>query len=115
MAVCPIIKRDTKRNNGTVQKDWAVVCATTEVTLLVYWNGSEKEPAEIPVGEKNTYWFTGLIPQDLLKRKYADKMPGLKMDHDAIGITNANEQTTIQYFQDGKWTPFRGVSHDTGR
>ena len=98
------------------QKDWAVVCAgATEVTLLIFWNGSEKEPAELPIGERNAYWFSGLIAQDLLKRKYADKMPALTMDHDGIGVTNSTEQTTIQFFQDGKWTSFRGVPIDTGR
>ena len=98
------------------QKDWAVVCATaTEVTLLIYWNASEKDPAELPVGDRNTYWFTGLIPQELLKRKYADKLPDVKLDHDGIGITNATEQTTIQFFQDGKWSSFRGVPIDTSR
>ena len=97
------------------QKDWAVVCAVTDVTLLIFWNGSDKYPAELPVGEKNIYWFSGLIAQDLLKRKYPDKLPGLTIDHDAIGITNKDEQTTVQYFQDGKWTPFRGVPIDIGR
>ena len=97
------------------QKDWAVVCAVTEVTLLIFWNGSDKDPAELPVGERNTYWFSGLIAQELLKRKYSDKLPGLTIDHDAIGITNKDEQTTIQYFQDGKLTPFRGVPIDIGR
>ena len=99
----------------TGQKDWAVLCTNpVEVTLLVYWNGSEKDPATIPIGSKTAYWYSGLMPQDLVKKTYAAKMPDLQLDHDAICITDEEERTIIRYFQNGKWTSFRGIPHDEG-
>src|SRR5262245_65534809 len=38
------------------QKDWAVLCAARGVsTILVFWNGSEKNPASIAAGPGSIY------------------------------------------------------------
>jgi hypothetical protein len=97
----------------TGQKDWAVVCSTpTEVSLLVFWNASDKGFAEVPLGTSDGYIVGGSVPKETLLEKYKGKLPGVVIDHDAFGITDANNRSIVRYFDAGKWIQLGGVPHD---
>jgi hypothetical protein len=94
------------------QKDWSVVCAdATDDTLLVYANGADKKPGEIPLGPRENYLISGSVPKETLEQKYADQLNGIKPDHDAIGVTGNDNQTVVHYLHEGKWIALRTVPH----
>jgi len=99
------------------QKDWAVVCSVPgEMSLLVFWNASDKGFAEVPLELSDGYVLSGSVPKETLMEKYKDKIPaGVIVDHDAIGISNADNRTIIHYFNAGKWIQVGGVPHDSGK
>lgn len=86
------------------QNDWSVICAdATDETLLVFWNGTDKDPAEIALGPRDTYLVTAKVPKETIAQTYAAQMKGVTPDHDAIGVTGNDNQTVVHYFHDGKW------------
>ena len=93
----------------TGQKDWAVLCFTpADISLLVFWNASDKGLAEVALDATDAYLIGGSVPKETLVEKYADHLQGIVPDHDAVGITSADNRTVVRYFHQGKWIQLGG-------
>jgi hypothetical protein len=59
------------------------------------------------------YLVSGSVPKETLEQRYAGRiLSGVPVDRDGIGVTNSDDQTTVQCFHEGKWIKLRGVAHD---
>lgn len=106
------------------QRDWAVLCSVKGVsTILVFWNGSEKNPAEIATLEDRTF-LQGISPdkigysrelnpvgKDFIMRHY-DAYGGTKpppIDHQGIDDAFVEKGSSVWYFYHGKWLKLTGA------
>ena len=106
------------------QTDWAVLCSINRVSsILVYWNGSEKNPAEIGKGEDqgrlqtlggSTIGYSRLLSPVGAKSilaYYAD-FGGTKpppIDHLGIEDAFVGKASVIHYYSAGKWLRLQGA------
>ena len=106
------------------QTDWAVLCSVKGVsTILVFWNGSEKNPAEIATMEDRIF-LQGISPEkigysreltpvgkDFIVRHY-DAYGGTKpppIDHLGIDDAFLEKASVVWYFYNGKWLKLTGA------
>lgn len=106
------------------QTDWAVLCSLKGVsTILVFWNASEKNPAEIATMEDRTF-LQGISPEriaysraisavgkDFIMRHYnaygGPKPPHI--DHQGVDDAFLEKASVTWYFYDGKWLKLTGA------
>lgn len=106
------------------QTDWAVLCSVKGVsTILVFWGGSEKNPAEIATTQDRIF-LQGISPEkvgysrevtpvgkDFIVRHYhaygGTKPPPI----DYLGIDDAflEKASVVWYFYAGKWLKLTGA------
>lgn len=106
------------------QTDWAVLCSVKGVsTILVFWNGSERNPAEIaPMEDRNFLqgistdeigYSRGISPvgKDFIMRHYeaygGPKPPPI--DHQGIDDAFIEKASVMWYFFGGKWLKLTGA------
>ena len=106
------------------QTDWAALCSVKGVsTILVFWNGSENNPAAIaPMEDRNFLqgitaneigFSRGIAPvgKDFIMRHY-DAYGGPKpppIDHQGIDDAFIEKASVTWYFQGGKWLKLTGA------
>jgi len=106
------------------QTDWAVLCSMKGVsTILVFWNGSEKNPAALATMEDNGYvqflghdqwgYSRGIDPvsRDYILRHY-DAYGGPKpppIDHQGINDAFLEKASVVLYFYEGQWLKLTGA------
>ena len=105
------------------QTDWAVLCSLKGVsTILVFWNASEKNPAEIATMEDRTF-LQGISPEriaysraistvgkDFIMRHYnayGGSMPP-PIDHQGVDDAFLEKASVTWYFYD-KWLKLTGA------
>ena len=105
------------------QKDWAVLCSINGVSrILVFWNGSEKNPAAIAPMEDRIYiqafrkdqfsYSRGITPvgRDFI-RLHHDAYGGATpppIDHQGINDAFIEKASTVWYFYNGRWRKLSG-------
>ena len=103
------------------QRDWAVLCLQGHTsTILVYWNGSAKGPAQLaPMDEtitpsKNGYYRVLQVVGDKFIRSHydaaasdMDPLPSI-LDHAGIDDGIFEKGSIVHYFYDGKWLKLAG-------
>ena len=106
------------------QTDWAALCSVKGVsTILVFWNGSDKNPAEIARLEDRIF-LQGMAPdqigysrainpigKEFIVRHY-DAYGGPKpppIDHQGIDDVFLEKASVAWYFYDGKWLKLTGA------
>ena len=106
------------------QTDWAVLCSVKGVsTILVFWNGSEKNPAEIAAMEDRNFlqgitadeigYSRGIraAGKDFIMRHYAayggPKPPPI--DHQGIDDAFIEKASVTWYFYRGEWLRLTGA------
>lgn len=106
------------------QTDWAVLCSIKGVsTILVFWNGSEANPAAIGAGEdlgslqglggNDIGYSRGISPvgSDFIMGHYqaygGPKPPPL--DHQGIDDAFIGKASSTLYFHSGKWLCLTGA------
>jgi hypothetical protein len=106
------------------QTDWAVLCSVKGVSaILVFWNGSRKDPAEIARLEDRNYLqgmdenqigFSrgiGVVGSDFIVRHYnaygGTKPPPL--DHQGIDDAFLEKASVVWYFYAGNWLKLTGA------
>jgi hypothetical protein len=103
--------------------DWAVLCSVGRVSsILVFWNGSETNPAEIAkrndlnrlqgwVGGKIVYsWAIAPVGREYIlehHRTYGGEKPPL-IDHQGINDVDYGKGSEVLYFLRGKWLHLAG-------
>jgi hypothetical protein len=119
------------------QTDWAVLCSVNQTSwvnslwtdahyissILVFWNGSDKNPAAIAPVEDRTYlqgitqteigYSRGIRPvgKDFIMRHY-DAYGGPTpppIDHQGIDDAFIEKASVTWYFHDGKWMKLTGA------
>ena len=76
------------------QTDWAVLCSKDgESTVLVFWNGSRRNPARIARSEDGDVFTRRITP---IEPKNIDEPPPI--EHQGIG-----DASVIHYYFRGKW------------
>jgi len=94
--------------------DWAVLCSKQDVTtLLVFWNGSPQNAAEllaIPNHNDVSEWYIRPVGKDFIEQHYraygGPKPPPI--DHE--GIESGGEHvSTVFYRYRGKWLHLQGA------
>jgi hypothetical protein len=106
------------------QTDWAVLCSVKGVsTIIVFWNGSEKNPAAIsPAGDSNYVQSLGhgefgysrgidAVGRDFIMRHY-DAYGGPKpppIDHQGIEDVFIEKASVVWYFYEGQWLKLAGA------
>jgi hypothetical protein len=104
------------------QSDWAALCEVGHTTaILVYWNGSEINPAQIARQDDAVrYEITGngkeniRVISPVARREimiHHSHSPGPKpppIDHQGIDDALAGKASSIYYFYDGKWIVLTG-------
>jgi hypothetical protein len=105
------------------QLDWAVLCSIKGVsTILVFWNGSEKDPAAIALMEDRNFLQgvtateigysrgIGIADRDFIMRHYSayggPKPPPI--DHQGIDDAFLEKASVTWYFHNGKWLQLTG-------
>lgn len=106
------------------QTDWAVLCSVGRVShILIYWNGSETNPAQLPKGEDRAWLQTvgdnaiGYSRQIAVIDgrgilKYYGYHGGPKpppVDHLGIEDAFVGKASKILYFYDGTWLALQGA------
>jgi hypothetical protein len=106
------------------QTDWAVLCsANGAASILVFWNGSESNPAQIEARQEevdmqswtnNKMVFSRMIaPIDKPKiMEYYNAFGGEKpppMDHQGIEDSFVGKASVVLYFYRGKWLHLTGA------
>jgi hypothetical protein len=128
------------------QTDWAVLCSVNQTpwllsfwsdphyvsSILVFWNGSEKNPAEIAPKEDRNYLqgitdneigfsrIIGTAGKDFILHHNdsaygapnappAYKKLDLRIDHQGIDDSFAEKGSETWYFNDGKWARLMGA------
>jgi hypothetical protein len=96
------------------QTDWAVLCARqASVTLLVFWNGSEINPAQLAKGPHGDSFSRTIMP---VERKYivdhfraygGPKPPPI--NHQGIEDSFNESASVIHYYYRGKWLELTGA------
>jgi hypothetical protein len=106
------------------QTDWAVLCSVKGAsTILVFWNGSAKNPAELAQMEDRIY-LQGITPEqigfsrgisavgkDFIMRHY-DAYGGPQpppIDHQGIDDAFIEKASVVWYFYAGKWLKLTGA------
>ena len=105
------------------QTDWAVLCSVNSVsTILVFWNASEKNPAEIArmadidrlqsdVGDKIVYSraISPVGESFILQhyQAYGGPQPP-PLDHQGIDDAFVEKASVVLYFHQGKWLTLTG-------
>ena len=106
------------------QTDWAVRCSIKGFSsILVFWNGSEKNPAELARFEdriylegidQNTIGFArsiAAVGRDFIMRHYnaygGPKPPPI--DHQGIDDAFLEKASVTWYFHNGKWLKLTGA------
>jgi hypothetical protein len=109
------------------QRDWAVLCLRKNTsTILVYWNGSAKNPAQLaPLDEtitpsKNGYYrILRVVGEKFIRSHYdasvdvdplisgMDPLPTV-LDHDAIDDGIFEKGSSVHYLENGKWLNLAG-------
>jgi hypothetical protein len=106
------------------QTDWAVLCSIGRVSsILVFWNGSETNPAEIAKmndidrlqgwgGDKIVYsWAITPVGKEFVMEHF-DAYGGPKpppIDHQGIDDAFVGKASAVQYFYQGKWLQLTGA------
>lgn len=106
------------------QTDWAVLCSIKGVsTILVFWNGSEKNPAAIAPMEDRNFLQTitttdpgfsraiSAVGKDFIMRHY-DAYGGTTpppIDHQGIDDAFIGKASVTWYFHGGKWLKLTGA------
>jgi hypothetical protein len=106
------------------ESDWAVLCSTKGVsTILVFWSGSEKDPAAIAPMEDRTFlqgvtdekigYSRGISPvgRNFILRNY-DAYGGPKpplLDHQGVDDAFVGKASATWYFHGGKWLRLTGA------
>ncbi len=106
------------------QTDWAVLCSVKGVsTILVFWNGSEKNPAAIaPMEDRNFLqgitadeigFSRGIAPvgKEFIMghyRAYGGPTPP-PIDHQGIDDSFIEKASETWYFHEGKWLKLTGA------
>jgi hypothetical protein len=105
------------------QVDWAVLCSIKGVsTILVFWNGSEKNPAAIASMEDRNFLQgittenigysrgIGTVGKDFIMRHFnaygGPKPPPI--DHEGIDDAFIEKASMTWYFYRGKWSQLSG-------
>jgi hypothetical protein len=124
----PMIKGRQNVIRGEFQKrgqtDWAVLCSVGRVsTILVFWNGSEIEPAE--VGQMNDQdrlqsWTDGkMVYSRQIKpvgkpyimehyQAYGGPKPPL-INHQGVNDVFVGKASVVWYWYQGKWLQLAGA------
>ena len=106
------------------QTDWAVLCSVKGVsTILVFWNGSEKNPAEIAKLEDQIFlqgitadeigFSRGIsaVGNEFIMEHYqaygGPKPPPI--NHQGINDAFLEKGSEVQYFYGGKWVKLTGA------
>jgi len=101
--------------------DWALLCSVNGTsTLLVYWDGSAANPAEIaaqadtdtadPHNETNLLGYArGIDPAspDSIRQIIVNRQYG-PFDHDGIKDAHIEKSSVIHYFKNGTWMTLSG-------
>jgi hypothetical protein len=124
----PQVKGVTARHNVVKgafekpgQRDWGVLCLQNNTsTILVYWNGSAKNPAQFaPLDEtitpsKNGYYrILQVAGEKFIRSHYdasatdLDPLPKT-LDHDGIDDGIFEKGSIVHYFSNGTWLKFPG-------
>jgi hypothetical protein len=106
------------------QTDWAVLCSVKGVsTILVFWNGSEKNPAALAPTEDRIYiqgvkkyqfWYSrGIraIGRDFIMRHhqaYGGPQPP-PINHQGIDDALVEKTSVVWYFYEGQWLKLTGA------
>jgi hypothetical protein len=122
----------TKRRHNVIrgesakhgQTDWTVLCSVKGVsTILVFWNGSETNPAAVaPMEDRNFLqgitdqigYSRGITPvgEDFIMRHY-DAYGGPKplpsIEHQGIDDAFIEKASVVWYFYSGKWLMLTGA------
>ena len=106
------------------QTDWAVLCSLNGVSkILVFWNGSDQNPAELARFEDRIYLEgidenqigfgrrIGVVGRDFIMRHYraygGTKPPAI--DHQGIDDAFIEKASVVWYFYAGKWLKLTGA------
>ena len=106
------------------QMDWAVLCSVKGIsTILVFSNGSEKNPAALaPVGDDGFVQFLGrgqwgysrgidAVGRDFIMRHYeaygGPKPPPI--DHQGVEDVFIEKASVVLYFYEGQWQKLTGA------
>jgi hypothetical protein len=106
------------------QTDWAVLCSVKGVsTILVFWNGSEENPAELAKMEDRVF-LQGITADEIGYSRgisavgnnfimghyqaYGGPKPP-PIDHQGINDAFLEKGSEVQYFYDGKWLKLTGA------
>jgi hypothetical protein len=105
------------------QTDWAVLCSLNgSSTILVFWNGSEKNPAQIETQNEqdslqgwtnNKMVFSRKLDpaaKAYIMRQY-EAFGGVKpppIDHQGINDVFVGKASVVLYFYQGKWLHLTG-------
>ena len=107
------------------QKDWAVLCSINRISsILIFWNGSTKNVAEIGKSEDLGY-FQGVDSNNemgfsraigTVDKKYIidhyNSYGGVKppqIDHEGINDAFVEKASRVLYFYRGKWLELQGA------
>jgi hypothetical protein len=106
------------------QIDWAVLCSVMNVSsILVFWNGSGRNPAELAGVEDKIYLQSlegdeigfsrsiSAVGKDYITQHY-QAYGGLKpppIDHQGINDAFLEKASIVQYFFAGKWLQLAGA------
>ncbi len=102
------------------QIDWVVLCSVKGVsTILVFWNGSEKDPAALAPMQDNGYvqglggagqwgYSRGIEPMgmaDIVRYHDPDHLgdPLPPIDHQGINDQYLDKAFLVWYYYDGQW------------
>jgi hypothetical protein len=106
------------------QTDWAVLCSIKRVSsILVYWNASERNPAELNKGDDQgrvQYFGNGVIGYSRVIEPVGAKgisvhnadFPGPKqppVDHLGIEDIDVEKASEILYYSGGEWIRLQGA------
>ena len=83
------------------QADWAVLCSVKGIsTILVFWNGSESNPASlVPVEDK-------FFAQSYGRGQFG-YVRGI-IDHQGVGDVFIEKASVVWYFYQGQWLKLTG-------
>ena len=106
------------------QTDWAVLCSVGgSSSILVFWNGSEKNPADLAKMEDRNY-LQGITTDEIRYSRgiraaggdfiirhykaYGGPTPP-PIDHDGIDDAYIEKASVTHYYEHGKWLRFIGA------
>ena len=107
------------------ETDWAVLCSVGRVSsILVFWNGSETNPAEIAKRkdlDRLQGWAAGKIVFSSVidpvgrgyilehYKAYGGGTPPAMIDHQGINDVDYGKASEVLYFYRGKWLHLSGA------